>query len=176
NEEKTNNKQTVKVERKNQKYKASIKTQSEKVADAQLTVDGRLFTIRYTPENTKEPINVQGYISHDTPKRLIGKNFHKDGTTSNWSAKQVENATAKTDTKAKDSKTPEIEKVLYPFVAYGNEELPEVQDVLFKNVTAWTNEEEGILENVDVHIRNGKIHAIGENLSARGKTKVIDGT
>src|SRR5699024_6169455 len=164
------------VEGTTQKYKASVKTKSEKIADAQLTVDGRLFTVRYTLKNNKEPINVQGYISHDTPKRLIGKNYHKDGTTSNWSAKQVENASAKSNTKAKDSKTPEIGKVLYPFVAYGNEELPEVEDVLFKNVTAWTNEEEGILENVDVHIRNGKIHAIGENLSARGKTKVIDGT
>src|SRR5699024_8960269 len=103
-----NNNLTLEVEGTTQKYKARQKRQSEKVADAQLTVDGRIFTIRYTPENTKEPINVQGYISHDTPKRLIGKNFHKDGTTSNWSAKQVENATAKTDTKAKDSKTPEI--------------------------------------------------------------------
>lgn len=172
----TNKGLTLEIEGSTQKYKASVKTKSEKAVDAQLKVDGRLFTLRYTPENNKETVSIQGYISHDKPKRLIGKTYHKDGTTSDWIANRVKSVKEKSDTKAKESEKPEIGKVLYPFVAYGNEQLPEVEDVLFKNVTAWTNEEEGILENVDVHIRNGKIHAIGEGLSARRNTKVIDGT
>jgi imidazolonepropionase-like amidohydrolase len=39
----------------------------------------------------------------------------------------------------------------------------------------WTNEKEGILTNTDVLLKNGKIAAIGKNLSDAG-AKVIDGT
>ena len=134
-----------------------------------------MFALRYTPEG-KETISIQGYIPNEKPLSLQGKKYYKDGSTSDWSAKQVKQNKEKSNTKEKKNDKPEIGKVVYPFVAYGNEKLPEVQDVLFKNVTAWTNEEEGILENVDVHIRNGKIHAIGKNLSARGKTVEVDGT
>lgn len=166
---------TLEIEGTSKKYKASVKSENGKAIDAQLNVEDRLFTLRYKPEG-KETVNIQGYISNEKPLSLLGKNYHKDGITSNWSAKQVKHNREKSDTKEKKNEKPQIGKVVYPFVAYGNEKIPEVQEVLFKNVTAWTNEEEGILENVDVHIRNGKIHAIGKNLSARGKTIEIDGT
>ena len=65
--------------------------------------------------------------------------------------------------------------VIYPFVAYGNTELPKAETVLFKNATVWTCEKDGILQNTDVLISNGKIKAIGKNLSA-GNAKVIDAT
>ncbi|HSM64459.1 MAG TPA: amidohydrolase, partial [Gillisia sp.] len=41
--------------------------------------------------------------------------------------------------------------------------------------TVWTNTEQGILENTDVLISNGKISAIGKDLKA-GNTRVIDAT
>ena len=47
--------------------------------------------------------------------------------------------------------------------------------MLFKNATVWTNEAEGILENTDVLIKDGKISAIGKDLNGRG-AKVIDAT
>lgn len=170
-----NEKVTLEIEGTSKKYKAKIKSENGKAIDAQLKVEGRLFALRYTSEG-KETVSVQGYISNEKPLSLQGKKYHKDGATSDWSAKQVKQNQEKSDTKERKSEKPQIGKVVYPFVAYGNEKLPEVQDVLFKNVTAWTNEEEGILKNVDVHIRDGKIHAIGKNLSARGKTVQIDGT
>ena len=46
---------------------------------------------------------------------------------------------------------------------------------MFKNATVWTSEKEGILQNTDVLIENGKIKAIGKNLSSAG-AKVIDAT
>lgn len=46
---------------------------------------------------------------------------------------------------------------------------------MFKNVTVWTNEKDGIIKNTDVLIKNGKIAKIGTNLSA-GNATVIDGT
>ncbi|MBT8252570.1 MAG: amidohydrolase, partial [Bacteroidia bacterium] len=65
--------------------------------------------------------------------------------------------------------------VSYPNGAYGFFERPKQETILFTNATIWTNEADGILENTDVLIKNGKITAIGKNLSRSG-AKVIDAT
>ena len=54
--------------------------------------------------------------------------------------------------------------VTFPNTAYGFKELPKYSNIVFKNVTAWTNEEEGILKNIDVLITNGKIKKINKNI------------
>ena len=46
---------------------------------------------------------------------------------------------------------------------------------MFKNVTVWTNEEDGIIENASVWVVDGKIKAVGTAIDAPG-AKVIDGT
>lgn len=79
----------------------------------------------------------------------------------------------KKDNKKKTAK-PSMGEVIYPFVAFGNKEKPKAEDMLIKNATVWTNEKDGILENTDVLIKNGKIVKIGKNLSAGG-AKVVDG-
>ena len=70
--------------------------------------------------------------------------------------------------------TEEIGEVLYPFEAYGTTTVPAQETVLFKGATVWTNEAEGILEESDVLIQNGKIASIGKDLTASNGTKVID--
>src|SRR5207237_4394794 len=64
-----------------------------------------------------------------------------------------------------------------PFEPFGWEEgaAPKQETILIKNATVWTNEKEGVLENSDVLIRNGKIAAVGKNLSD-ASARVIDGT
>ena len=52
---------------------------------------------------------------------------------------------------------------------------PRQENILVKNATVWTNEKEGVLQNTDVLIRNGKIAAVGKNLQAND-AHVIDGT
>ena len=61
--------------------------------------------------------------------------------------------------KAKDVK---VMPVTYPNGAYGFAQLPKQETILFRNATVWTNESDGILENTDVLIKNGKIAAIGQ--------------
>jgi len=65
------------------------------------------------------------------------------------------------DKKEKDEelKYPTIEQVMYPFVAYGwtKENQPTAKTALIKNATVWTNEEDGVLEETDVLIKDGKI-------------------
>src|SRR6185295_18208984 len=65
---------------------------------------------------------------------------------------------------------------LYPFVGYGNVAVPKPETFLFKNATVWTNEPDGILQNTDVLIQNGKIVQVGKSISAPANAQVIDAT
>ncbi len=65
--------------------------------------------------------------------------------------------------------------MVYPFVAYGNEQPPTAGTYLIKGATVWTNEADGILENADVLVADGKIAQVGTDLSDRNAT-VIDGS
>jgi imidazolonepropionase-like amidohydrolase len=75
---------------------------------------------------------------------------------------------------AKTKQAPFVGNNYFPFNGYGWETLPVQQDLLIKNTTVWTSEQDGKLENTDVLIRNGKIAQIGRNL-ATGSARVIDG-
>ena len=75
----------------------------------------------------------------------------------------------------KNGKEPRVIPVSYPNGAYGFYERPKQETILFRNATVWTNESDGVLENTDVLVKNGKIAGIGQNLSASG-AKVIDAT
>ncbi|HLZ86317.1 MAG TPA: amidohydrolase family protein, partial [Puia sp.] len=68
-----------------------------------------------------------------------------------------------------------VGRVLYPFDGYGWDSLPTQHDLLIKNATVWTNENEGRLANTDVLVKAGKIAKIGKGLDA-GAAQVIDGT
>ncbi|MBT8377444.1 MAG: amidohydrolase family protein, partial [Bacteroidia bacterium] len=65
--------------------------------------------------------------------------------------------------------------VTYPNMAYGFDELPKAETLLFKNATIWTNEDDGIIENGDILVKNGKISKIGKDLSDRN-AEIIDAT
>lgn len=58
-----------------------------------------------------------------------------------------------------------IPAIWAPNKAFGFDATPNYKNILFKNATVWTNESEGILENTDVIISEGKIIAIGSLLS-----------
>ncbi len=94
-----------------------------------------------------------------------------DARVINWTARR--DSTLSTSSK-KDEK-PKVERALpvhYPNTAYGFDQAPAQQSVLFKNATVWTCSKDGILTESDVLIKNGKIAAIGKNLS--GADTVVD--
>lgn len=76
---------------------------------------------------------------------------------------------------AKGKNYPPTVAVTYPNNGFGFTQLPQKQNVIFKNATVWTNEAEGILEKTDVWVENGKIKAVGQNLSAQN-VEEIDAT
>ena len=105
-----------------------------------------------------------------------GKRFilvpKKDGLITAAAKDSLTKAAAK---KPEPKKSSVMGALIYPFTAFGNATAPVAETVLLKNATVWTNEKEGILQNADVLLENGKIKAVGKNLSA-GSAKVIDAT
>ncbi len=105
-----------------------------------------------------------------------------DGSWVKWTATETKAAEKSTDKKdgkkggkKKDKDISEMGKVIYPFIAFGTDKMPEAKTYLIKNATVWTNEADGILENADVLLKDGKISKVGKDLSAAGAVE-IDGT
>ena len=136
-----------------------------------------LITLSFQPEkDTKGKIRLSGWTQNDGWK---GQGQLVDGSWVNWSATATKAAekkeVAKKDKKKKEEKIANLGQVIFPFKAFGKTSLPRQQTYLIKNATVWTNEADGVIENVDVLLRNGKIAQVGQNLSANGATE-IDGT
>ncbi|HEX6848457.1 MAG TPA: amidohydrolase family protein [Chitinophagaceae bacterium] len=98
------------------------------------------------------------------------------GNSLTWTAVLEKAADVKTDSVRKKDPIA-AGKVLYPFMPFGFEEgsQPKQETILIRNGTVWTNEKEGVLQNTDVLLKDGKIAAIGKNLPETG-AKVIDAT
>jgi imidazolonepropionase-like amidohydrolase len=129
------------------------------------------------PKGDNAFVRLVGQVIND---RFNGKAVLPNGDEQAVAANRVEASEGTKDEKGKDKKkgddkAPVIMPMTYPNIAFGFEQQPSQQDILIKNATVWTNEADGILENTDVLIKDGKISKVGKNLSA-GRAKVIDGT
>ncbi|MEO6637936.1 MAG: amidohydrolase, partial [Ginsengibacter sp.] len=141
------------------------------------------------PENQRQQKLIQSK-SRDLPAVNIGPSIRLSGVSNGeewqgngvdtsgnmlyWTATLVKENPAQKDTLKK--KEPSLlGKITYPFGSYGWENMPVQKDILIKNATVWTSEKEGILQNTDVFVKNGKIAAIGKNLNASAAI-IIDGT
>ncbi|MCC7430785.1 amidohydrolase family protein [bacterium] len=107
--------------------------------------------------------------------KIFGYGTFADGTRFLWNAEKVSDFAAEPDTTKKDEKKDErLAKITFPNKAFGFETLPQTENVLIKDATVWTSEKEGILENTDVLVQNGKFAKIGKNLQAPQGIKIID--
>ncbi|WP_026288370.1 amidohydrolase family protein [Polaribacter irgensii] len=109
---------------------------------------------------------------------MQGTAFDTQGNETSWSASvQVKKKSKKEEKNKKTEKETAIVvlPVTYPNLGFGNYKIPETETILIKNVTVWTSEAVGILENTDVLLKEGKIVEIGSNLKDRRATE-IDGT
>lgn len=133
--------------------------------------DGHLVKLNYTEgrgRNATETIlsgAVTGNTWNGTGKDAMGNSF-------TWTASFDKAAAEKSDS-AKTQKPLALGKVTYPFLSYGWEEMPKQENLLIKNATVWTSEKEGNLQNTDILVKNGKISAIGKNLSD-ATARIID--
>jgi len=160
-----------------EKLKSKVKTETKEFGSKINFSDNWMQLTFATADSTKKEF-VRVVTNVTNPNMLSGKLYYPNGNEETFYAtKQASDAKKedKKDNEDKDDKTPTIYPVTYPNMAYGMESLPQQETLLFKNVTVWTNEDDGIIKNTDVLIKNGKIAKIGTNLSA-GNATVIDGT
>ncbi len=136
--------------------------------------DGRQVRINVAPERRLDNnLRLSGMVNGT---QWTGTGEDSSGNRFTWTASYAGALTEKADSVRKRPSGP-LGKVTYPFLPFGWEEgqAPRQETILVKNATVWTNEKEGVLQNADVLIRNGKIAAIGRNLQAND-AHIIDGT
>ncbi len=137
--------------------------------------DGRNVRLNIAPERTGEQnIRLTGLVSGN---QWQGYGEDSAGNRFTWTAVYQSGDSLVLKKDSARTKPLVLGKVTYPFAPYGwtDSSAPKQQTILIKNATVWTNEAEGILQGADILLRNGKIAAVGKNLSA-SDAKVIDGT
>ena len=142
-----------------------------------MKADDGMLSLRFNPDTENKKGGDMSLSGWANDKGFKGHGQMADGQWIDWRAERqgdMEKKDKKGDKKKKDEEL-QLGEVIYPFLAYGNTTLPQQEDMLIKNATVWTMESDGILENTDVLIQNGKIAQIGKKLSAKGAT-IVDGT
>ncbi len=139
------------------------------------------WSFRFEPEKGKGAYRLNGTFDA-TGTSFSGRAQTPDGRWTDWSATKTGEAEVKKDT-AKKENAPTLPEVWYPNMAYGwkgKGALPKAETILIKNVTVWTCEDKGVMENTDVLIRDGKIAGVGNSATFPGMelsaTTLIDGT
>ncbi len=159
-----------------------------------VAVNGDFVTIQVQLDKKKPgTTRLTGYRTGNTIK---GDGETPDGKQVSWTATRTGDAPAPVSPTATSSTTTSATAtqgqltttlpasataVVYPFVGMGNAKKPQAETMLIRNATVWTNETDGprgngILQNADVLVTNGKIAQVGKGLTAPAGARVIDGT
>jgi imidazolonepropionase-like amidohydrolase len=140
--------------------------------NAKFSADGNQVKLSFTPEKrSKNTIRLSGV---STGTNWTGYGEDSAGTKLTWSA-SLTKATNNAADSAKKKDAPKLGKVTYPFLPYGNEEVPKAENLLIKNATVWTSDAAGKIENADVLVKNGKIVQVGKGIND-ASARVIEGT
>ena len=136
---------------------------------SKINLQGRYIRWEVTLDSNKAPYQFTGYVLNS---QMEGKE-HKDNKS--WKAiKRIE----KIDIGI--SKKNEVASkyfVHYPEGAYGFDSYePKIIDNIFiKNTTLWTSSDRGIIKEVDILFKNGKVEKIDYNLKPPRNSYIIDG-
>lgn len=168
-------------------YKMSIKgdiskpkleiTTNEKTLGSKIAYTDDWVNISMTTIDSTKQEFIRIVAKVDGNNNLNGKSIMPNGSefpfyTASTKKEDTEEKT-KSEKDKKDAESKTFMPLTYPNNAFGFAELLKAETLLFKNATVWTNEKDGILENTDVLIKNGKIAKIGKDLSD-GSATIID--
>jgi len=167
----------VTLSEKDGKVSAKLMTNDTSGIDMGFKLENSLVTITLkTDKDAKSAYRLSGIRDG---RAFKGRGQNPDGDWLDWSMtweKEEEKKDKKDGDKKKDEKKDSVMgRVIYPFLAYGNAELPKAETVLVRNATVWTNEKDGILKEADVLISEGKIKSVGKGLAVPAGAKVVDG-
>lgn len=157
-----------------QKPSVSVKQNGKKQYNEKIEFNQGIVNLSYSDSTMKTWYRYTGWTEwHDTTALITGKASPR-GNNSIWTATRIALFTEKVKTDTIE--IPVLAEIIYPFNDYGWKLPPPSQTYLITNSSIWTSENDSLYLNTDLLIRNGKIAAIGKNLSAGNDIIKIDGT
>ncbi len=143
-------------------------------------VEDKLITLNFSPsKQDSQQVRLSGWLEQ---QRMEGRGQLPDGSWVSWTATFQDSLKSKNNNEQEAIRKvnlDELTAIVYPFMPYGNKQMPEANTYLIKNATVWTNEDAGVMDNADVLVRDGKIAQVGQNIAAGNATvetaTVIDG-
>jgi len=120
--------------------------------------------ISFTVKINSDYLRFFGLMGENNDNKNIINGEYKDeyGVVKNWRA-LYKMPLKKEQNKQKENFKKNLEGGIWlPNKSYGWDSLPKQQNIHFKNATIWTNEKEGIIENANIIIYNGKILYVGK--------------
>ena len=165
---------TLKVSAKNGEEKFSVVKGDTLELNATGVIDENTVYLNIELPEKENKLRLSGWIENNNWK---GSGYLPDGEKIKWKAGFTERTDSQEEKKAdEEEEHPSlVSRKTSPFTAYGYEKKPRQRAYLIKNATVWTNNEEGIVENYDVLVRNGKIQKVGKSISDN-TAQIIDGT
>ena len=150
--------------------KSEITMADKKKVNSKISVANNWITALVKSKDTISAsfTRLTGFV--ENTQNLSGKAILPNGNEVKWSATRTSPFVAVKDTTKVEK--PNVIPVTFPNMAFGNIQKPTQQSLLFKNATVWTNEKEGILQETDVLVKNGKIASIGKNISDDSATTI----
>ena len=143
---------------------------------ADLDLSEELITLSFAVDEEGNRLRLSGWPIEDSNDfGWHGNGRSPSGDRINW--RMIRNSgitSVESDTESETGIPALPSEVIFPFTAYGRTELPAQQNLLIRGATVWTNEDIGNVIT-DVLVRDGRIAAVGDNLSADQVT-VIDGS
>ena len=164
-------KYNLKIEGKPAALKTEISNDAKLKIKSSASISNNWITLSLKSVDTINKISSRLSAYLDSDDKFNGRALLFDGTETKWSAKRIA-AFIEVKDSTKIEKTAKIFPVTYPNISYGNAKKPSATNLLFKNATVWTNEKDGILLQTDVLVKDGKIAAIGKNISDASATQI----
>ena len=155
----------IEINQKNDKYSIKFSDSGRKYGETlSMKLVGNDITIQFKDsiESMVGLIQLHGKVNTKVGV-MEGEGILPSGRWIRWSA--VKNK--KISPEVKPLKSPVVDssyvdRIWYPSTAFGVDSVLQEKTYVIKNVTAWTNEQQGILKNATVIVEKGKITFVGD--------------
>jgi imidazolonepropionase-like amidohydrolase len=165
--------ETIKQTRDPKKGTIKTDTLAPKV-NVQLISDDITLQFNIDDDNWKGSVNLHGKVSSKFGV-FEGDGMLPTGKWIQWTAIRNSDVDVKKDEKTASIDTAFSSKLWFPNMAYGFDQVPEVETIVFRGATVWTNEPGGILKDATVITQGGKITYVGTgSYMIPNGAKVID--
>jgi imidazolonepropionase-like amidohydrolase len=150
-----------------------LEKNAKDLIDCTLSFDGLRVTLSFKNGEGVYLLNGQFYPKLGT---IEGQGLSPEGSRIKWTAVRHKNfEDKKTDLSKIEIDSTKLQKLWFPNLAYGDDSIKIHNNYLIRNATIWTGEKEGVIENGDILVHNGKIKHVGTGtFNVPKNTKVID--